>query len=251
MWKKIAAIENRFQFLVQRALFRRSAIVPVQFKGLRFVLDYSGSDASGVFPCILDPMYRNLLGLLGIGPGLRVMDLGANVGGFMLMLLAEGYRPARAVAVELQPTTFSRLQFNLFQNYNPSKVVPLNLAVTCDGRPCKIPFSAGGTSRSVYETIGNEFLVVPGVTVDGLIEAHFGEQMFDLCKIDIEGAEHEILSGSSCSRLAQCSHVIIEIHPREAGAKERAIAALRRLGFCETPGVRQGIGDVYCFSQRR
>lgn len=113
---KLLALDNPVQFLLHRILFRGTRLTPCRYRGLEFILDYGGSDASGVLTCLLDPMYRQFLTALSLGPRPTVLDLGANAGGFILMLLAEGYTPAKAVAVEMNPTTFSRLQLNLLMN---------------------------------------------------------------------------------------------------------------------------------------
>jgi hypothetical protein len=58
----------------------------------------------------------------------------------------------------------------------------------------------------------------------------------DVCKIDIEGAEFEMLLEGSAEFLARCQRCIIEVHPRAGRSREELKAVFKRLGFKQIPG---------------
>jgi tRNA1(Val) A37 N6-methylase TrmN6 len=60
-------------------------------------------------------MYREYLPFFTFSGPARVLDLGANGGGFPLMLRLAGIDLARVVSVEMDPMTFLRLQQSRIQ----------------------------------------------------------------------------------------------------------------------------------------
>src|SRR3982751_1263280 len=57
-------------------------------KSMEFVADTEAGDVSGVRECLVTPMYLQFLPRLHIAGPVTVLDIGAHVGGFALMLRA-------------------------------------------------------------------------------------------------------------------------------------------------------------------
>jgi FkbM family methyltransferase len=85
------------------------------------------------------------------------------------------------------------MRFNLERNLDAT-VIGLNAAVCGERKSLRIKVGKGGTSDSIYNPIigenGKE-VEIQGVTIDELYNEYFNGEPIDLCKMDIEGAEHE------------------------------------------------------------
>lgn len=133
-------------------------------------------------------------------PGDVVVDVGAHVG-IVSIHLAKRYPFLRIYAYEALPPVFAELQRNLARNHVTS-VEAFNLAVTGDGRPLRLVAhlgsnTGGGTSSfSDLDLAGHDQFTVASVTLDQIFERHHIGRCA-LLKIDVEGAEYDILKVST------------------------------------------------------
>lgn len=226
-------MDNGWQLITDRLLYPGEPVQYCRYKGLEFITDLAGGDATGAREILTSDEYKRFLPQMDLSGQLKVLDLGGNNGGFPLLLAAEGFEIEKVLSVELNPHTASRLRFNLENNLG-DKASILNAAVCGSEREVHIADTRGGTSENIYDgSTGAGSVTVPGITFDGLVEGSFGDDDVDLCKIDVEGAEFEILHGDTCSRLAQCRNVLIEIHHTEATPRDIAVKRFLDLGFRE------------------
>ncbi|HEX5400229.1 MAG TPA: FkbM family methyltransferase [Verrucomicrobiae bacterium] len=243
--------DNWPMVLWQRAFSRRSRLLAFRRGPIEFVVDYSGGDQCGVLPCLTSDMYSRHFGVLAKERPLRIIDLGANAGGFCLSLLAAGFSFERIVCVEMNRRTWTRLQFNICQNFDCETVV-LNAAIA--GRTGSIPIgdSRGGTSESLYakRTGGGKTLEVPLTTIDDLVRTHFGDHpatAIDLCKMDVEGAEYDIFQSPTCATIRRVKFLLMEIHPHTGAREADLIAKIEAFGFEQVAGKVAGEQHVYLF----
>lgn len=153
-----------------------------------------------------EEVYRvrdDLIGTDGV-----VLDIGANIGAFSVWALHEaGAR--RVFAIEPDPANFAALQANaLATGY--SEVIecePVALG-GCNGSGRLTP--RDGNSWVVPDALGG--IQVPVRTLDWAV-ARVG-RVIDLCKIDTEGAEYEILLGASPTTLGLIRTIVLEFHGR-------------------------------------
>ena len=166
----------------------------------------------------------------GLG-GSTVIDAGANVGFFSLMASRHA---ERVVALEPDPINYRVLELNLEINAI-GNVTPLRAALwTADGSvDFSRPAHEGG--RSVASTASHISTEAPqngnGVRVEALsletlVERH-GE--IDLLKLDIEGAEEQVLPATSALR--HVKRLVAELHLSRTGQEQPMLAALRDQGF--------------------
>jgi FkbM family methyltransferase len=205
--------DNRWALLMQRALARSQRLVVYRLQGVEFVVDHGAGDPSGTRAALIGPMYRRLLPAANLprSNALRVMDLGANGGGFTLLILCLGYTIEQVVAVEFNAATASRLRFNLDRNLQAANQV-LVAAITGDGRAIDIALGDGNTGDNIYRpSASGTGRRVQGTTFDE-VAARLGPGRIDLVKMDIEGAETEVLLGLSSFRLRDVNALVVEIH---------------------------------------
>ena len=130
-------------------------------------------------------------------PGDLVFDLGAHCGVSTYALAKLVGAEGRVVAFEPDPVNFAILQRNL-ERHGLRNVIAENVAIA--GTAGRLAFSSEGTIGSTLlstlvgrETVGS-MVMVEALTL-GDAYARWGVPAF--CKIDIEGAEIEVLNASS------------------------------------------------------
>lgn len=138
--------DNYAQAVIDRIFFRSIGLQALSFRGMRVVCDHRASDAGSVIMCLTTDMYHEAVQNLPKKP-LNILDIGANAGGFTLMLLAEGVTCKCCVAVELNPSTAHRARFNIESNCREATV--LTRAITRDGRSIDIQLGVGSTNDNI------------------------------------------------------------------------------------------------------
>ena len=197
-------------------------------------------------------MYSRYFGLFEKTRPLNILDLGANAGGFPLSLLVAGFTFSKLVCVEMNRNTYTRLCFNLNQNIRAG-VTAVNAAVAGRNGTATIADSAGGTSESIYSEISpgwKNSVEVPLVTLDDLVNEQFGigeNNFIDVCKMDIEGAEHEVFQSQTGGAIRRVRHLLIEIHPRKNFSEADLIKKICGFGFELVPDKKPREADVHLF----
>jgi FkbM family methyltransferase len=101
---------------------------------------------------------------------------------------------------------------------------------------------------------GGREIAVQAITLAALLDG-FGVSAIDLLKIDIEGAEIEVLASLTDERLARIDQMTIEFHdffkPSDAPPVRRALWRLAGQGFYVVNFGRKHFTDVLCLNRRR
>ena len=245
----LLAFDNWAALTFCRLFDRRTGCTVYRRQGLEILVDHLGGDENGTRQCIVSGMYRAFLPFLRISQPARVLDLGANGGGFPLMLKLEGIQLAQVVCVEMNPVTFSRLAFNLATNIG-SIAIPINAAVTGGTSEAVVTLerNRGCTGERLDPVSHASGVTVPISTITELYENQFQDgQFIDICKIDIEGAEYDALSDTPDRVVSQIGNLFIEFHDRERTPP--IVERLRFLNFSEVaaPHPRHGATEVRVF----
>ena len=230
-FREMMKMDNGIGLVVSRLIFPRRKVQICRFKGLEFVTDLSKGDANGARSVLATDEYRKFLGFMDLPEGINVLDLGANNGGFPLLLASEGRTFRKLVCVEFNPDTFERLQQNLEMNFG-KEFAAINAAVNGSGEPVSLSGDETGTGANIYQGIEGG-ATVEGATVDEIVRRGFGSEEIDICKIDVEGAEFEILLGQHSTLINRCRYILIEIHHFPDNPRELVIERLGELGFEE------------------
>jgi FkbM family methyltransferase len=240
--------DNGLGAIVHRALLRKSPLLVYKKGPLSFVVDFSGGDENGTRRCVASDMYSRFFGALDRGHPLKIVDVGANGGGFPLCLLDRGFEIAKAVCVEMNPNTYVRLAFNLGYNLG-RRAVAVNAAATAHDGSMEIAESWGGTSESIYaKTAGAALTSIRTMSLDSIVGSFYAaDESLDLIKIDIEGAEYEMLLSDTCRSITRFKFLIIEIHMRPGYSSQELVDRISALGFrlISDPGTRTANAEYF------
>lgn len=180
-------------------------------------------------------------------PGDVVLDLGAQVG-VVSCYLAKKHPNIKIYAYEPMPDNYKRLVRNLGAN-GITNVVAVNQAVSGDGRKLRIygDLSQNSGGASMYGA-GETYTDVESVTLADILERHKIERV-KLLKIDVEGAEYEILGAQYGDPIAdKIEHVRGEFHTNNQleakGFKPGVLAHFLDTLGCEVVYTAQKMADV-------
>lgn len=249
--KEVWQFDNRLWLTVTKAFFPHERLHIYRYKGLEILSDHAAGDENGAREVLTSPMYRRFFPEMKFGgAAINVLDLGANNGGFPLLLQTVGIRLKKVVSVELNPKTFVRLRFNLERNL-PCEVIALNAALCGENGLLEVALGEGGVSDSIYDNDagknGTQVYKIQGLTFDQFCETYFAEEVIDICKIDVEGAEFDVFLQPSHLMLRQCRYLIMEIHERGGRRADEILPAVERLGLVHQPTPADADQSVHFF----
>lgn len=137
------------------------------------------------------------------------VDLGGNVGMASLYFFAHN-RARRGVVVEANPRLIPQIGRRLAGVGGDATVV--NAAVTGRNDPAGVPFHVGQNHRlsAVASYDGDGTVRVPTLELGSLLDRH-GIDRADLLKMDIEGAEFDVLRASA-GALRRFDRMFVEVH---------------------------------------
>ena len=245
---QICAFDNWAEMLVQRIFFRRTQVQVHRLGKIQAVVDHRGADAGSIRTCLCTPMYTQFLDNVQLPRSISVLDIGANVGGFTLLLAHRGHHMRKVVCVELNPNTYERLRFNVLTNVGLHCHI-VNGALWRSEGTLSVQLGIGSTSDSIRGTgdtarYGARECTVRSCTPDSLISEFFSQEAIDICKIDIEGAEDDVLLSENdvAGSLCQCRNILIELHSQHA--YNAVLQRIEGLGFrlvAKEPGKPLGV----------
>jgi FkbM family methyltransferase len=162
----------------------------------------------------------------------RILDAGANIGMATLWFSTE-FPGARITSIEPDPATYELLQANIERNaLEHATAIHAALAADPGSIALMIDPDRPGTLR-----MSTDALRMPGVpvTVPALRLSDLVDGPVDLLKLDVEGAEHQIMSEmASSGALADVHSIAMEYHHHidpDVDQMSEMLALLERSGF--------------------
>ena len=148
-----------------------------------------------------------------IGQGWNVVDIGANIGLFVVYAALNG--AAKVLCFEPNPTAFDLLKRNVEENGVSAIVVAHNMAVgAADGEHLGIPVASSPynqVSHSDDEEEPGEHITVDSSSLPTML-AMQGIDRVDLLKMDREGSEYQIVPSLPAAMLDRIAHIRMECH---------------------------------------
>ena len=182
-----------------------------------------------------------------------MIDLGANIG-VVTLDWATRLKGVTIHAYEPHPATFAVLAANVSENRLAQRVRTYNEAV--DRGPgtlllrtfwCSVLASAYAELAEVGGNDESCSVRVPAVSLDQGIARFAGQGMVDLVKMDVEGAEADILEGAAQSTLEKIRQFVLEYHDNLCEqARARCERVLVAAGFhCRARQLLENQGLLY------
>jgi FkbM family methyltransferase len=172
------------------------------------------------------------LGAFRILQGYDVIDVGSNIGLFSVKAAREVGPEGKVISIEPHPVAFELLRHNIQVN-GLKNVTPIPVALGSRQDEAPLLFSRGSTVGTFYDSIlhsqDNARTVVRIVTLDSLV-AELKLERVDFLKIDVEGAEMDVLEGAAgLLERGMVQRVVVETHGDELVS--RSIDFLTSRGF--------------------
>jgi FkbM family methyltransferase len=146
--------------------------------------------------------------------GDTVIDIGAHIGRYTITSSKQVGNTGKVVAIEADPDNFVLLKRNIALN-NLKNVLPLNYAVFSTRTRMKLyEQSASAKYNSIMLTRAaktKNYVEVNADTLDSILKQN-GINQVNWIKIDVEGAEFEVLKGSTKTLSTENISLLIEIH---------------------------------------
>src|SRR5574341_529851 len=145
-----------------------------------------------------------------------VVDIGAHIGRYTVISSKRVGLDGKVIALEAAPDNFDILNRNIRLN-GLTNVLPLNCAAY--SKQTRLKLYEPSAADSIYNTImpirgglNSSYVEVNANTLDAILHAN-GMEKVDWIKIDVEGAEFEVLKGAAHT-LASSGDVtlLIEVH---------------------------------------
>jgi len=176
----------------------------------------------------------------------QILDLGANIGYYMLLEATESAKESNIICIEPDPRNITLLKENIKINNLDQKVIVIEAVVS--GKDGQVPVNIRNASN--LNKINDNFekdentILIQSMTLNAILKNH---GKFDCLRMDVEGAESEILSKNSDNFLDSMplgSLIFMEIHPNQYiggdSAMIEALDKLRKYGFNNYEVVTSG-----------
>lgn len=170
------------------------------------------------------------------GEGSVVVDLGANIGTFSVYAAHMG---SKVYSVEPQPDNYKALVNNINLNNMNDFIIPIDFGISDYKGVAVISDEGGGSTIKDEHKDGTTIEVMP---LDEFFDLYNLESV-DVLKIDIEGAEIEVILGASRETLNKCKYITMEFDIRsgkELGAMVMKLSEthhVRTMGSWERGGM--------------
>jgi FkbM family methyltransferase len=169
-----------------------------------------------------------------------VIDVGAHFGRYTIIASKRVGPNGKVIAIEAHPQNFELLNRNIKLN-NLNNIISLNYAAFSKQTTVKLYLKSDEPSDAIYNTLisnrvkSTDFLEVQANTLDYLLQSNLVNlEKVNWIKIDVEGAELEVLRGS-INVLANSKDIVllIEIHTLSDGKNhyEKIMDILNRYNF--------------------
>ncbi len=140
----------------------------------------------------------------------RILDAGANIG-MATLWFSLAFPDARITSIEPDPTSFELLKANVEANLL-ERVTPIQAALAADSGSIELMIDLDKPGALLMSTDARRMRGVP-VTVPAIRLSDHVDGPVDLLKLDVEGAEHEIMNEmASSGALAEVQSIAMEYH---------------------------------------
>lgn len=182
-------------------------------------------DLTGLFIVthVLEPNVFRIISSLGKDS--VFIDIGAHIGKYTLLAARKG---ALVIAVEPHPLNFYYLKKAVHKNMLEQKVICVNAAAYNSRQKLRLYLSRSSDSHSIlFKPRMGKSIEVLGLPLDYIVK-RLKLRRIDLIKIDVEGAELQVLEGSIETLHKYKPRLVVEVFPSNIA---RLMETLNRYGY--------------------
>jgi len=166
-----------------------------------------------------------------IKPGDSIMDLGAHIGYYTMIMAKKAGKEGRVYAFEPDPNNFKLLEKNIKAN-NYTNTTAIRKAVSDMAGVTKLYLRGDGVSRRLWDNEGNDYVEIEMTDLDSV----FKDKEFNFIKMDVEGCEGRAIKGMiNILKRSKPISLVMEFRPadiKEMGSDPlEALKILSDLGF--------------------
>ena len=188
------------------------------------------SDLSVIDEFFVDKMYRSADQLIA-DCRQPILDIGAHIG--MFPLYASILNPnIKIIALEPEPKNYKLLKENLKQNHCKNVLTKQKAIIHTNETTADLYLSEDNHNHSTIKIINKSTkkLRVPAITLEKLIVQNKLNKI-GLLKMDIEGAEFEIIKNMDQGTWSKIQNMVIEYHESEQSKSPDLENIIRSHGF--------------------
>ena len=169
-----------------------------------------------------------------------VIDIGANIGSFSIYSAHKG---ATVYAVEPEPHNLEALKTNVSINNMQDVIHILPYGISNYKGTAVINDMGGGSTIKDDGIFGAEIEIM---TLDNLFSLYNIEEV-DILKIDVEGAELEIINGAAKETLNKCKYITMEFDIRSGNKLGEMTQKLSETHHVRTMGSWERGGMIWAW----
>lgn len=234
----------------QRTRFARDEMTLRLRNGVQVTIPNADGARYPIYEIFADDAYGMATMTKGVDPDAAVLDVGGQVGCFALAV-AQALPRASVHVYEASPTSASYAQRNVDDNGLSDRVTVHAAALA--GEPGEFSLIDNGSASvlngmTAPDGSGRE-VVVPAVTFDeavARVRADGGS--VQVVKMDVEGAEYDVVLASSPESWSEVRTVALEYHPVGGHGLDELLSFLAPLGlvpYHQEDGSEPGLGMIW------
>lgn len=232
----------------QRTRFARREMTLRLRNGFQVTIPNADGARYPIYEIFADDAYGMETLTRGVDPEAAVLDIGGQVGCFALALARE--LPRAAVHVyEASPTSASYAQRNVDDNSLSDRVTVHAAALAGEAGEFSLIDNGNASVLNGITAPGGREVVVPAVTFDEAVaRVRATGRQVQVVKMDVEGAEYDVVLASSPDSWSDVRTVALEYHPVAGHGLEELMAFLSPLGlqpYHQEDGTEPGLGMVW------
>ena len=207
----IVSSPSTMQFFPESIIKRINSKLDIYIKSRKIIINIKNSKFlihdSASFR-VIQPSFENSVWKIVESLDIKCfVDVGAHIGKYTIPLAKLG---VNVLAIEPDPENFNILKYNVLLNNVSDKVKLMNCACYSKNGHLKLYIESGSDVRSIFGD--GKYILVKAKKLDTLIKEN--KIRPDLIKIDVEGAEKDVLEGSYETLQSYHPELIIEVWNR-------------------------------------
>ena len=182
---------------------------------------------------------------LTVQEGDLFIDIGAHLGRYTLPIAKAVGEKGLVIAVDASGKNYYCLKKNIESN-NLHNIIAINVAAWSNDENLKFYPGESSGKGSIRKGSGQEHVEVNGRSLDSLLEELNREVPVNWIKIDVEGAELEVLKGLNKTLSKNSPKLLIEVFEKNAIEFERYMNTLDYSYYIIPESISVGLKYYYC-----